>query len=119
MSEYVASVTLNVSGQEITDFKGFKPPEEELAVPVNLMNKTGSVSKFPRLVDIEIDYVVPQNGRFAFRDVKDARLTVEYDGGYRETYTGVRVLKISPEKLDGDKELVQTITLMAENKITE
>ena len=118
MSDYVNSVTLDVNGQEITDFKTFTDNERELAKQVNLMNKTGFMKTTPR-PGCKVDYVVPEEGGFDWASVVDGRLSVEYPNGKRVTYTGVHTLKIGEAKVDGDNEVVQAIDLGAVKRVEE
>ena len=117
MDEYVSQVLLEVNGQEITDFKAVTEGEVELAKQVKLMNKTGSMGVLPRY-GVEVDYVVPADTpEFDFDGVKNGTLTIDKQNGVRETYTGVRTLKIGSTKYDGDNETVRTITFGAGGKV--
>lgn len=117
MSDYISTVTLEVDGKEIDDFKAFTDNEQELHKPVNLMNKTGFMKTTPR-PGCKVDYVVPEEGEFDWA-VKDGRLSVEFENGTRFTYTGVYTLKIGEAKVDGDNEVVRTIDLGAKKKVKE
>lgn len=118
MTEYVNKVTLDVNGVEITDFKTFTDNEEELHKEVRLMNKTGFMP-VTRRPGCKVDYVVPVENEFDWSTVTAGRLSVEYPTGKRKTYTGVYVLKIGEEKVDGDNEVIRTIELGAVKKVTE
>ncbi|MCF6246921.1 MAG: hypothetical protein L3J69_06115 [Desulfobacula sp.] len=118
MSDYVSSVTLDVNGTEIDDFKSFTDNERELHKPVNLMNTTGFMKATQR-PGCKVDYVVPVDGEFDWEDVKDGRLSVEYENGKRVTFTGVHTLKIGEAKVDGDNEVVRTIELGAKKRVKE
>lgn len=118
MSDYVNTVTLDVNGQQIDDFKGFTDNERELAKPVNLMNKTGFMKTTQR-PGCKVDYVVPTEGEFDWESVKDGRLSVEYENGKRVTFTGVNTLKIGEAKVDGDNEVVRSIELGAKERVNE
>jgi hypothetical protein len=118
MGDYLNKVTLEVDGQEVTDFKTFTEKELELAKQVNLMNKTGFMPVTPRY-GVNVDYVVPAEGEFDWESVKDGRLTAEYPNGQRITFTGVRTLKIGEAKVDGENEVVRTIELGAVKRVRE
>jgi hypothetical protein len=117
--EYVNRCTLDVNGQEITDFKSVTEDERELARKVALMNKTGHCTVTQR-PGCKVDYVVPLDApEFDFDSVKDGTLSIEYENGKRITYTGVRTLKVGESKVDGESELVRTIEFGAAKRIEE
>lgn len=118
MSEYVNTVTLDVNGQEIEDFKSFTDNERELHKQVNLMNKTGFM-KITQRPGCKVDYVVPAEKEFDWESVKDGRLSVEYEDGKRVTFIGVYTLKIGEAKVDGDNEVVRSIELGAKERMIE
>lgn len=113
MSEYVTQVTLEVNGQEITDFKSVTEKEVEHNREVRLMNKTGFGGVTPRY-GVEVEYVVPSDAaEFDFAGVKNGTLTIDKMNGVRETFTGVTCLKVGSTKYDGDNEVTRTIDLGA------
>lgn len=117
MSEYVSRVLLEVNGQEISDFKSVTEDEVELAKVVKLMNSTGSTGVTPRY-GVQVEYVVPSDApEFDFETVNNGTLTIDKMNGVRETFTGVRTLKIGSTKYDGDNEAVRTITFGAAGKV--
>ena len=117
--EYVNRCVLAINGQNIEDFKTFTEMERELSRQVNLMNKTGHCTVTQR-PGCRMDYVVPLDGdEFDFESVKDGTLTVEYENGKRIIFTGVRTLSIGEETIDGENELVRTITFGAEQRRVE
>lgn len=116
--EYVNRISLEVNGQEITDFDSFTEGERDLADQVKLMNKTGTVSRLER-PSCSLDYVVPKDApEFDFTTVIDGTLTVDYGNGTRKTYTGVRTSKIGSTKFDGDKAATRTIDFFAVDIVT-
>ena len=117
MPEYVSQVLLEVNGQEISDFKTVTEDEVELAKTVKLMNKTGNMGVTPRY-GVQVDYVVPSDApEFDFEGVKNGTLTIDKMNGVRETFTGVRTLKVGSTKYDGENEVVRTITFGAAGKV--
>jgi len=117
MPEYVSRVLLEINGQDITDFKSVSEKEVKLAEQVKLMNKTGFTDATPRY-EVDVEYVVPADApEFDFASVRNGTLTIDKMNGVRETYTGVRTLKIGATKYDGDKEATRTIDLGAANKV--
>ena len=118
MGEFVNSVTLDVNGQEITEFKTFTEDERELAKPVKLMNGTGFMDVTARH-GCKVDYVVPEEDEFDWDSVKNGRLSVEFASGQRVTFTGVYTLKVGAAKLDGENEVVKTIELGAKKRVKE
>jgi hypothetical protein len=115
MSLYITRATLEVNGQVISDFKGVTDKSITYGKTVPLMYKTGYAQLTKRYL-LEVDYVVPQVNPFAFHNVVGATLTIEFDGGQRDTFGGVSVLSIGDRKVDGENEVVRTIELMAETK---
>ncbi len=118
MSEYVEKVTLEINGQEITDFTTVEEKDVELRGQVNLMNKTGYTNKTPRY-GVNVDYVVPADApEFDFASVQGGTLTIDKGNGVRVTYTGVFTMKIGATKY-GEKEATRTIELGAENRVED
>lgn len=109
MGEYVNQVTLEVNGQEITDFKTVTEGERELRKKIKLMNKTG----FTRTVQdytVQVEYVIPMDAtEFDFESIENGTLTIDYENGKRVTYTGVSTMKIGEIKFDGDNEATKMI----------
>jgi len=113
MSEYVTRVSLEVNGQEITDFKTVTENEVEVFREIRLMNKTGFAASLPRY-GVEVDYVIPSDAsEFNFEEVKNGTLTIDKQNGVRVAYTGVYCLKVGSVKYDGENEAVRTITFGA------
>jgi len=113
--EYVELVTLEVNGQEITDFNKVTENEVEVRRLVNLMNKTGFTKTTPRY-GTKVDYVIPKNQTpFDFKSVEDGTLTIDRGNGKRITYGGVFTTKIG-EISYGEKEASQTIEFGAESR---
>ncbi len=117
--EYVNSVTLDVNGKKITNFKKFTDKERELFKQVRLMGKTGFMGVTPQYGCL-VDYVIPSSDpEIDWTEVRDARLTVEQENGKRVTYTGVYVLKVGEAAYDDENEVVSTIDLGAAKRIEE
>jgi len=117
--KYVSKVTLDVNGSVIDDIKTVTEKEFELNKQVNLMGKTGHMSVTPRYA-FDFDYVVPEDTTPRdFSNLSNGRLSIEFEGGERITYTGVYVLKIGDKKIDGENETVQTISVGAEGRVEE
>lgn len=117
MEEYVAQVTLEINGQEITDFNSVEEKEVALRKAVNLMNSTGVVG-VTRRYGVAVDYVVPKNKpEFDFNAVSGGTLTIDKGNGARVTYTGVSTLSIGATKYDGDKEATRPIEFIASGKV--
>jgi hypothetical protein len=111
--EYVSQVSLEVNGQEITDFAAVTEKEIELRKVVKLMNKRGVVGIKPEY-GLVVDYVVPKDApEFDFESVSDGTLTIDMENGVRKQYTGVYTLKIGETKYDGDKEATRPIEFIA------
>jgi hypothetical protein len=114
MNEYISVAGLEVNGTKVDDFKGVGVGEQEIRIPVNLMNKTGFARKTKRYT-ITVDYVVPKGAPFDWESVENGTLTIDY-GARRESFSGVSCVKVGEAKLDGDKEMTQQIDLIAESR---
>lgn len=113
MAEYVSRCILSVDGTSIEDFKKVGIEDVELHKEVPLMNKTGFVKVTPRR-KVTVDYVVPENATpFDWSKVKDGTLSIEFEDGSAQVFSGVYPLKIGKMEIDGDKETVRTIELGA------
>jgi len=113
--EYVELVTLEVNGQEITDFNKVSEKEIEIRRPVNLMNKTGFTKTTARYA-ASVDYVIPKTQTpFDFAAVENGTLTIDRGNGKRVTYGGVFTTKIGEISYE-EKEASQTIEFGAESR---
>jgi hypothetical protein len=119
--EYVSQVTLEVNGEEITDFDKVKEPERALREPIQLMGKTGFVTVTPQYINGTISYVIPRGvTEFDFDSVEDGTLTIDKGDGARVTYTGVFVAKIEePEFDETGKKATRKITWAATGRTEE
>lgn len=116
---YISKCELTFNGQSLTDFSAFSESERALAQQVNLMNKTGYADLTPRY-QITLDYNVPASGdEFDWDGLRDATLVVEYDGGRRTQYSGVRTLSVGESALNGNDHLVRPVTLGAATRRVE
>jgi hypothetical protein len=116
MSEYVSAVTLEVDGQEISDFKSVTEGGRTLRKQVNLMNKTGHIGVTPRL-SVDVEYVVPKDAsEFDFDSVVGGTLTIDKGNGVRVQYGGVATLEVGETKYDGDNEATRQIKFSAESR---
>lgn len=119
MTQYVNSVTLEVAGKEVTDFKSVTISEVEIHRQVKAMNKTGH-ARVTQRHGLSVEYLVPlSDPEVDWEDVADARVSVVYENGKRKTYTGVYVLKVGEEKIDQDNDVTKTIELGAEGMVKE
>jgi hypothetical protein len=117
--DFVNSVTLDVNGKKITNFKKFTDKEQEYNKQVKLMGKVGHMSVTP-VYGCLVDYVIPSSDpEIDWRTVRDARLTVELNNGKRWTYTGVSALKVGEAVFDDESEVVRTIDLGASGRVEE
>lgn len=119
MARYVARITLEVNGEEITDFSSFSESTVSRHVQVELMNKTGHAEMTPRR-QVTVDYVVPRDtAEFDWSSVSDGTLTVEYENGTRKTWGGVYTLDLGDLSYDGTAGATRTVTLGAESYTEE
>lgn len=116
--EYISRCFLQVDGKDEADFDEFTESEVELRVQVPLMHKTGTVDKTPRRT-LTVGYVEPRTGPRNWANMRDSVLVVEYDGGRRDLFTGVSVLRMGDATTNGEGPKRRMITLSAENKVEE
>ena len=98
----ISSLSLILDGEQITDFSKFKENEVEVAQTVDHFYGQDTVD-VPPAYGFELAYL-PKSG--AERDWlkekgKIMTLVVNYAGGNKVTYTGVKLLKFTPNELDG------------------
>lgn len=115
MANYVNRVTLDIDGQEEKNFKAITPGEEDHRSQVNLMNSTGTSKKLARY-SFTLDYVVPEVGARDWSEVEDATCKYEYENGEGYTYRRCSVSNVGEATIDGEGEVVQTISFIAEDK---
>ncbi len=116
MSEYIAAVTLEVNGQEITDFKSVTEGGRAIRKQVPLMNKTGHINTTARHT-VDVEYTPPKDApEFDFDSVVGGTLTIDKGNGLRIQYGGVCTLEVGETKYDGDNEAVRTIKFSAETR---
>ena len=107
---YISSVILEVDGREIEDFKSVAIGERIYGVTMKLMNKWG-FAKLPPEHRIVVDYVPPAVNRYDWTTLDNGRLTIEYNNGDRVTWTGVNLVSIGEEAIDGENIVSIPITL--------
>jgi hypothetical protein len=101
----ITSLSLVKDGSEITDFSKFKENEIETTQTVEHFNGEDFV-KVPKKYGFSITYL-PQSGAdidwVAEEDKNDKGWTVivNYVGGSKVTFTGVHLLKSTPNEVDG------------------
>ncbi len=119
MSLFVNRVTLEFNGASFTDFESFTDTSVVKAKQVNLMNKTGHALMQPRY-GFSVSTKVPVTGWPVDLDnIQGGTCTVEYEGGKRNTYSGVYTLETGDAATDGETELTRTVTFGAENRTEE
>jgi len=113
---FVTRALLDVNGQQIDNFKSVTQKAVTAAKQVPLMYKSG-VAPLTKRFQVEVEYVVPQEAINVFNWMQDfgssATLVITYDGGQSVTFSSVAVLEVGDAKIDGENELVQTVTLAA------
>lgn len=119
MEEYISSAVLDINGTQIDDFKKISIREREIRKEIRLMRKTGFVRLINPSHGITVDYVIPKNRpEYDFEEVEDATLTLTYDNGATETFTGVCTLKVGEVSFDDSEEAsVRPIELAASGRI--
>lgn len=115
--EYIISCTMHIDGEEETNFSEVTEKAITRAKQVELMNKTGSAGKIPRY-GLSLVYVYPRDTTPRdFSLVKNATVTIIYDGGLTRTYMGVRTLSEGDHGANGNEEMKATIEFCASNRI--
>lgn len=113
MSDYIASCTLEVNGQKISDFKAVTEGAREIRKQFKKMGGTGFITTSP-LLGVSVDYLVPQVSPYDWDALTGGTLTIVYEGGRTVVYTGVSTLSVGEAKADAENEMVQTVQLGAE-----
>ncbi len=114
MKEYISTVVLEITGQQITDFKAVTEKKITRRKEVPLMGSTGVANVTPRY-GVTLEYAIPDNkAPFDFAAVKNGTITITYENsGARIIYTGVCTLEEGEVKYDGDNDAVKTIDFTA------
>jgi hypothetical protein len=112
-------VTLEVNGQEVTNFKSFTELEQEVRGQVKLMNTT-AFRKMTTRHGCKLEYIHPADGKapFDFTQVENGVITAIREDGVRITYNGVYCLKVGEAKSDGENEKSSEIEFGATSKTT-
>ena len=119
MSDYVNTVELEFNGFSYSDFDTFTKTSVTKAKQVNLMNKTGTARMTPRY-GFSLTHKRSFNGLpFDIDDVHGGTLTAVYPDGRRETYVGVATAETGDGTVDGETELTEGKTFVAEDLIKE
>ncbi|MFA5751119.1 MAG: hypothetical protein WC898_02405 [Candidatus Paceibacterota bacterium] len=118
--KYVSRIVLMRNGSRITDFKNYKKMAVPYAKEVELMDEDGVVEVHKKY-KYSIDYVIPKVGaKQDWSDVRDETWSVQYtEGGPKTTYTGVDCIEEGESDVDGQKEVVMTLTFVADGRILE
>ena len=98
----ISSLSLILDGSEITDFSKFKENEIETAQTVDHFNGQDTI-KVPKAYGFSLTYL-PESGAdrdWVAEEDKEMTCIVNYVGGKKITFTGVKLLKVTPNELDG------------------
>jgi hypothetical protein len=113
---FVTRCTLRYQGGEIDDFKSFSEKQRIMRKQINLMHKTGHAAVTQRF-QFEVDYAVPADGVPIHWETigndESATFTTTFDGGQSITWSGVHVLDIGDNTVDGENDLIRKITFGA------
>jgi hypothetical protein len=117
MALYVTRARLVVEGREITDFKSVTEKSRVMRKQVPLMYQSGTADITQRF-GVEVEYVVPKINPFNFDLVAGgaSTLDIEYDSGVTVRYGGVATAEVGDATLDGENELTQKVTFIAETR---
>jgi len=117
MGLYISRISLDVNGADITDIKAVSENARVLRKAVPLMYRTGAAELTQRYGGT-FDYVVPQTDPQikTFANVTAGTLTIEYDNGDQVEFGGVHVTEVGDATIDGENELVQKISWIAETR---
>ena len=107
-----------INGSEMSDFKNYRSNDREIAKTVRLMNDMDTVDVVKENVFM-IDYV-PKRGvaEFDFETVLDgtAEVKIAKLGGGAYLFQNCKCLIIGGDDMDGEKELVKTITIFGKSR---
>lgn len=101
----ISSISLIKDGSEITDFSKFKEGEIEVATTVEHFNGEDYI-KVPKKFNFSLTYL-PKSGadldwvKEEDKNDKGWTFIINYVGGNKVTYTGVHLLKSTPNEVDG------------------
>lgn len=114
----VSRCRMFMNGSEMSDFKNYRSNDQEIAKVVRLMNEVDTVDVVPENVFM-VDYV-PKKGvaEFDFNAELDgtAEVKIAKLGGGSYLFQNCKCLIIGGEDMDGEKELVKTITIFGKSR---
>jgi hypothetical protein len=118
--KYVSIRSLTINGKAFEHYTEFSEGEVEKRAPVNLMTRTGVVSKTPRRT-LMLTTVVPAGVEEEdWEGMEDAVIVAEDESGRRITWTGCYVAKAGEAKASPDKEVTRQVDfIVTGDKITE
>lgn len=114
--DYITRVSVELNGQVFDDFSAFTENSVTLTKQVNLMRKTGTAKMTPRY-GFTLDWVkasIPAG--VDPRKIYRKTFTVEEENGNRVTFGGVSVAETGDASVDGENEITQTVTYIAESR---
>lgn len=121
MALYVVRAEVDIAGASETNFKSFSEAARILSKTVNLMHETGN-ARLTRRFQFTLDYVVPAvvarnwDTFNASTYSEPATATITYDSGSSVLFGNVHVIEAGEATADGENELVQRISFMAESR---
>jgi hypothetical protein len=96
----ISHVTVDLDGDPVTGFSKFKENEIEEAQEVDTMDGTDTVDVNPKY-GFSLTYLPDSGADREWLGTKNATTVVQYTGGKKVTYTGCRLMKQTPNELDG------------------
>ncbi len=112
---YISRASIEINGTVFDDIKAIDIDPRVIYKKVKLMYKSGEVQITQRYSG-KFTYVVPKVNPISFDTVENGNITIDYENGTREEFGGVYIEEAGPRKIDGENEIVQEITWIAETR---
>jgi len=112
----ITKITFEINGVQFKNFASFTENARVSSRQVFLMNSTTFAPMLVRHT-FSLDRTRVTDDDFEFDGLKNATVTIEYEGGERVTFSGVHVIEVGSETADGENDLVSTIEFGAAARI--
>lgn len=111
----ITRCTLVLDGEEIRGFKSFKENEIEEAIVVDTMDGQ-DVADVAEKYGFSLTYLPDSGADREWRGTKGATLILQRAGGKKVVYTGCRLLKWTPNEMDGKTPLEYQLDFYAKGR---
>lgn len=119
MDEAISTVTLEVNGKKVTNFKSVTEKGVTHRRQIDLRRKTVFKQQQPRY-GLTVEWCeIDGEPEVVWEDVQNGSLTIEYESGRRKTYPEVTCLSTGDLKDDDEGDPIRSIELLAGKPFTE